>query len=658
MKKHLSYKTYLNKVYGCFLGKGIGGTAGGPAEGRKEWLDYPLNEELLHTALPNDDLELQVMWLELIEEIGFDISARDMAKAFYEKVPYGPGEYAAFLKNYERGIYPPLSGSFNNRYYKNGMGCPIRSEIWACLFPGDTDSVNRYVRMDGSLDHEKDSIDAEVFLADVEARLFFTDDLMQALSEALANVPNGKLKNVLSDTLRLYRDGASRKFARSMILKNYGHADCTNMYQNLGFILLALLWGGGDFRETVRIGLACGYDTDCICATAASILGIMLGADRLLGENGLTDTGLVIDIRTRRKSGSIYDLARDVYAAGIVAGTLFSQTEITELPSDTSLLYSEQAKPVPVEPRQKSFTVSALYDGDPVIGVGKPCAFELQIDSHLSIDSNVTLTLTAPDGIDISPNRLQFRADAKSSRRFRFLARLKDGLTVLSQKNIVTVTLTGDSGVYEDTFGIVGCEVWYRYGPFLENIRDLTHLPPKEPYQAHLLPHEGENTYDLVREYHLGGIADIDHAFANESEPFLRIEPNDAKEMTENAEYLPVRTNISEDLFDTAAIQPYEGAHVGYLLRNVFSPERRKVELAVGHTAPFKLWVNGKLIGEDRSAKWWTAENRHFTVLFSEGINTVILKYAQMTDHAAYSVVYRIDGGRWRQFGDMGSGLL
>ena len=101
-KRHLAYADYYDKVYGCFLGKCIGGTAGGPAEGRKELLDFPLNEELLHKCLPNDDLDLQILWLELIETKGFDITARDMADEFYQKVPYGPGEYAYFQKNYAR----------------------------------------------------------------------------------------------------------------------------------------------------------------------------------------------------------------------------------------------------------------------------------------------------------------------------------------------------------------------------------------------------------------------------------------------------------------------------------------------------------------------------------------------------------------------------
>ena len=187
----LTYETYLDKVWGCFLGKCIGGTAGGPAEGRKELLDYPLHEPLLHQALPNDDLDLQILWLEVLEEKGIHITSRDLADAFYHKVPYGPGEYGYFKKNYGRGIYPPLTGTYNNRYYENGMGCPIRSEIWACLFPGDVEKAREYIEMDGSMDHRRDSIDAEVFLAAMESEAFFTDDLWELIRYGLSRIPAG-----------------------------------------------------------------------------------------------------------------------------------------------------------------------------------------------------------------------------------------------------------------------------------------------------------------------------------------------------------------------------------------------------------------------------------------------------------------------------------
>ena len=109
--KTITYSDYFNRVYGCFLGKCIGGTAGGPAEGRKELLDYPLDEAILHTALPNDDLDLQILWLEVMEEKGIYFTARDLAQSFYDNAPYGPGEYAYFKKNFGALDFVPLRTS-------------------------------------------------------------------------------------------------------------------------------------------------------------------------------------------------------------------------------------------------------------------------------------------------------------------------------------------------------------------------------------------------------------------------------------------------------------------------------------------------------------------------------------------------------------------
>ncbi len=663
-RRRLSYAVYYDKVYGCFLGKCIGGTAGGPAEGRKELLDYPLNEELLHVALPNDDLDLQILWLELIEREGIHITARDMAKDFYEKVPYGPGEYAYFQKNYARGIYPPLSGRYNNRYYKNGMGCPIRSEIWACIFPGAPKAAQKYVEMDGSLDHERDSIDAEQFLASLEGELFFHDSLRSAILHSLNKVGwTSKLAKVLRDTIGWYDAGYDWKLTRGLILRHYGHADCTNLYQNMGFVLLALLYGGGDFRETIRIGLACGYDTDCICATAASILGIIRGADKLLNEDGMSDTGLKIAVHTKRREGSVADLARDVCAVGMSVSKMkefakLGMPQITGCPEYTPISAADRTSP---------FTVEAVYGEYPTISPDRETDLELKITCNLpDNDPKKDADFADEEKMEGAENGYRIQMRILAPEELRIFPRLttltiRAGETVtlschvgmkapnhdrLPQKNIFTVMLEGEFGQYTDEFGLVGCDVWQRYGPFLANNRDVTHVPPHEGYIPHLEVHPGETSYDVYREYHLGGIADINTAFVDESEPFWKI-PEDGR-----AECIPERISLQEDWFDTAEIQSYEGPHVDYLLRRIESPEDRDVEIAVGHTAPFKLWVNGILIGGSDQTKWWTLENMHYTVKLNRGENTIILKCAQQSDHAEYSIVYRHADGSWRQFAD------
>ena len=643
-KRHLAYADYYDKVYGCFLGKCIGGTAGGPAEGRKELLDFPLNEELLHKCLPNDDLDLQILWLELIEAKGFDITARDMADEFYQKVPYGPGEYAYFQKNYARGIFPPLSGRFNNRYYKNGMGCPIRAEIWACIFPGADAIRQRYVEMDGSLDHERDSIDAEIFLATLESELFFSHDLRRAIETALDGVPEKtKLRGAVRDTLQWYDAGHDWKLTRGLILRNYGHADCTNLYQNIGFVLLALLYGGEDFRETIRLGLACGYDTDCICATAASVLGIIRGAKRLLGEDGMSDSGLAIGVGTNRKSGSIATLARDVCAVGISAGNWFAG-EAAEIAGHP------EYRPVPAISRTPAVAVEAVYQGDPILRPDAPTELSLAFTNHSAASIALAVEVCAPAGVLFTPGEIQLTLQPHERYLLPCRAELLPSAKILCQQNLFQVHMRGAFGELCDRFGLVGCDVWYRFGPFLENIRDISTLPPHEAYGSHLALRPGENAYDITREYHLGGMANIDKEFVSEAEPFLSI-PMDGR-----AECIPERIALGEDLFDTAKIQKYEGAHVDYLVRKLVSPEERSLEIAVGHTAPFKLWLNGKLLGESKQTKWWTLENMHFSATLARGENTLILKCAQQSDHAKYSIVWR--DASWRQYADFASVLL
>ena len=44
-------------------------------------------------------------------------------------------------------------------------------------------------------------------------------------------------------------------------------------------VVIALLYGEGDFGKTLCLAVNCGEDTDCTAATAGSLLGIILGID-------------------------------------------------------------------------------------------------------------------------------------------------------------------------------------------------------------------------------------------------------------------------------------------------------------------------------------------------------------------------------------------
>ena len=79
-------------------------------EGMKQLLNFTYSSVFLEEMLPNDDLDLQVLWLEVLEKYGADFTSEQLAEAFSTKCPYAPGEYAYFKKNFYKGIRPPLSG--------------------------------------------------------------------------------------------------------------------------------------------------------------------------------------------------------------------------------------------------------------------------------------------------------------------------------------------------------------------------------------------------------------------------------------------------------------------------------------------------------------------------------------------------------------------
>jgi hypothetical protein len=83
----LSEQDYYEKVYGGWLGKNIGGTLGGPVEGKRELLNLTFYPKLSEDGpMPNDDLDLQLVWLHALEQYGARLTARELAQEWVDHV--------------------------------------------------------------------------------------------------------------------------------------------------------------------------------------------------------------------------------------------------------------------------------------------------------------------------------------------------------------------------------------------------------------------------------------------------------------------------------------------------------------------------------------------------------------------------------------------
>ena len=63
---------------------------------------------------------------------------------------------------------------------------------------------------------------------------------------------------------------------------------------NVGATALAILYGQGDFKETVQIGVLAGWDCDCNPAHAGGLIGIINGYSGL--PTDLTDPNICGDV--------------------------------------------------------------------------------------------------------------------------------------------------------------------------------------------------------------------------------------------------------------------------------------------------------------------------------------------------------------------------
>jgi ADP-ribosylglycohydrolase len=308
------------QILGCWLGKAVGGTLGQTFEGLEGPLDedfyFPVPEEMV----PNDDLDLQVLYACVMDKMDQPAVDRHIiARSWADHVAFPWNEYGVGMRNLAEGLEPPYTGSFDN-WFTCGEGAAIRSELWACLAPGNPDLAGAYAYEDACFDHAGDGIYAAVFLARLQSLAFVENDPDTLIDGALAGIPSdSEIVAVVTDTRSWVRSGLSWQDVRARIMAKYGRSDFTDVRPNTGFVILGWL-AGTDFSERICITNNCGEDTDSSTASLGALLGILdpdsiedkwlepIGRDLVLNEEitGITPpptidgfTDLVIDLAAR-----------------------------------------------------------------------------------------------------------------------------------------------------------------------------------------------------------------------------------------------------------------------------------------------------------------------------------------------------------------------
>jgi ADP-ribosylglycohydrolase len=467
---------FRSKVTGCWMGKNIGGTIGAPMEWRRQVNDVSFyQQELTGEPLPNDDLDIQLLWLVALEERGIRLTAHELAEFWCLYVTPHWSEYGIAKINMRSGLMPPICGTFKNDY-KDSCGAFIRSEIWACITPGMPQLAAHYAMQDGILDHGNgEGTYAEIFCATLESAAFVISDIRKLIEIGMSYIPDEcGVAGAIKLAIESYDSGMSWLDARHLMLEKYrgqaffGWAECISkedmdrgfftgkrgwdVPSNIGMLIIALLYGEGDFAKTICTAVNCGEDTDCTAATAGAIFGILHGIESIpqkwiepigrtiktaclnLGELGYFGNQLPadVDVMTDRT----IKVAQEVISKNWNAPSINEQpTSLSDVNPDN--FYAGELKDKMIEYANKpvfkssDFEIFTDYDNDPLVRNNEIKTIIITIHNIAKIPAALNLQVYSPDGWEVTP-----RSGAMLSLQPRFGEPLRIELNV--KKEIIT----------------------------------------------------------------------------------------------------------------------------------------------------------------------------------------------------------------------------
>lgn len=248
--------------------------------------------ELPEGAWTDDDTDIEWIYLVEMEKTGQILipypRIAELWKKHINRRIWCSHKYLRQLL--EIGIEPPLTGnSLLNPWAPFNLSGQFVSESWGLIAPGKPQTAARI-----ALHYVHTSIDGEPaqsaqLFASMIAVAFNTSDLNAILDAGAASVdPKSQMRAMLDDVRRWHRENPSDwRATRKLIRDKYTLYPPTNGkidIRDLNGVLLngagtiaALLYGKGDFVETIRHAFNFGWDADNNAATSATIVGVIKG---------------------------------------------------------------------------------------------------------------------------------------------------------------------------------------------------------------------------------------------------------------------------------------------------------------------------------------------------------------------------------------------
>jgi hypothetical protein len=298
--RRISRKSLEDKIRGGWAGQMIGVSYGAPTEFRS---NGKINEAEIRwtpagvsNAIGQDDLYVEMTFAEVMDKYGIDAPIERYAEMFRDSKYSLWHANAGARRLLNNGVAAPMSGNPKYNAHANDIDFQIESDFIGLMAPGLPRVASRLADRVGHVMNYGDGVYGGVFFGGMYAAAFFENDPRRVVEAGMACLPpKSGYAQVIRDLL-----GWSAKYPedwkqtwRALEEKWDRDDPCPDgalapfnidARLNGAYVALGLLYGRGDFARTLEVSTRSGQDSDCNPSSAAGVLGVMVGYDKIPDE--------------------------------------------------------------------------------------------------------------------------------------------------------------------------------------------------------------------------------------------------------------------------------------------------------------------------------------------------------------------------------------
>lgn len=280
-----------DKIRGGLIGQILGDLNGLKHE--MKYIDEPGNVTSYVPSLPegawtDDDTDIEwiyVLKMQSSKEILLspqaiaDVWRRSINRRFWCSHQY-------LRQMMDLGILPPYTGATEfNPWADFNLSGQFVSETWGLISPGMPQTAARIGAHYTHVSVDLDAVQSTQLFASMIATAYLTSDIDRILDAGSAAVdPKSIMRRIVADVRTWHRQNpsdwrATRKLIKDKYTYYSGHdeRDRNGVIVNAASTIAALLYGGGDFVETLRHAFNFGWDCDNNAAISGTIIGVIKG---------------------------------------------------------------------------------------------------------------------------------------------------------------------------------------------------------------------------------------------------------------------------------------------------------------------------------------------------------------------------------------------